>query len=723
MYHPDVIARNVATWEAALGLPLTRYPVEVCRKWVKHLDGKYDLKKGEWLEPLSEIEERFVINERAMCASDFQYWVNRYHHIKDKRNNVVLCQLNLAQKITLSVIAGLEKQGIAVFIMSLKARQLGITTLAQAIIEHRKNFKSHTGVVTGSASVQKSRDMVEKAGFSYNLQPDWLKPAIVRFKTGESYQYANGATVTVQAGNQESDMARGSTPTCAHLSEVASYENCASLLDAGLFKALHRTSEAFCILESTAEGDTGWWYRTWHYNVSSQATNDAMLFPLFLPWYIGEDLYPTPEYIIERGGIPASWKPCARTSKHAASAAAYVKSSPVLRKHLGAEWEMPREQQWYWEKEFQAHKKRRELQIFFQEMPASVAEAFQASGESIFDAEILAEVRDACRPPRWTFALRGAEIPARFQPRSNDVDERHKPIPLTIQWEPDAAPVELGLVPLLWRPEMSPQNKLLLWEWPQSDQTYAVGVDVSDGLGEERSDNSCIQVLKKGDFRSPEKQVAEFVSASMSGLLVWPYVAALLKLFTVRVFNAIQEPMAVIEVNREGGRNLQEELLRRGYNNFYIHQRTAASGRSEVQGFGWQMTQLNRANMIEWLSRAVHEQQLLIHSTELAGELGTLVKWPDNKVKAARGKHDDRAITAGIVLSSFYESIRDEARSNRRNPFTERQRVYREDELYPKYQPPQVGVLPSLGSQSESEALRRAREQFPDVGSLGTFRQ
>ena len=71
---------------------------------------------------------------------------------------------------------------------------------------------------------------------------------------------------------------------------------------------------------------------------------------MFLPWYVGTDIYPT-ETWIRSHPIPEGHVFEDLTVAHAGRARDYVRSgqNPLIQKFLGANWEMPPAQMYFWE--------------------------------------------------------------------------------------------------------------------------------------------------------------------------------------------------------------------------------------------------------------------------------------------------------------------------------------------------------------------------------------
>ena len=153
------------------------------------------------------------------------------------------------------------------------------------------------------------------------------------------------------AGSPEAG--RGTTPTIAHLSEVAFWQYDEKIL-AGLFQGISASDGTEVILESTANGAQGEFYRLWKGAVAGE--NEYI--PIFLPWFI------TPEY---RRTPPGKLE--------------LTEEEEKLQEKFGLD-----EEQLFW----------RRLKIaeggklkFQQEYPASAEEALIVSGSNVFNVEKL----------------------------------------------------------------------------------------------------------------------------------------------------------------------------------------------------------------------------------------------------------------------------------------------------------------------------------------------
>ena len=153
------------------------------------------------------------------------------------------------------------------------------------------------------------------------------------------------------AGSPEAG--RGTTPTIAHLSEVAFWQHDEKIL-AGLFQGISQAEGTEVILESTANGANGEFYRLWKGAVAGE--NEYI--PIFLPWFL------TQEY---RRPPPDNFE--------------LTEDEEKLKTTYNLD-----DDQLYW----------RRLKIaesgelkFRQEYPANPDEAFVTSGSNVFDIEKL----------------------------------------------------------------------------------------------------------------------------------------------------------------------------------------------------------------------------------------------------------------------------------------------------------------------------------------------
>ena len=609
---------------------------------------------ADLIHALSPDELDYLSNERQLCALDFRYWL-RYAHIIDWAKRKVAFVPNVAQAMVLDIWSDLERNATAILMIQLKARQLGVTTLTELAICHRFQFHPRTNAVVASADPKKSAAMAKMMRYCLEQQPWWLKPRVTKYKDMLPAEFGEiDTSLTVEAGNQFSGIARGSTPNVFHLSEVSTWVDAEQLIDAALFKAIHPTPDVFGILESTAFGRGNYYHHKWERAKIDFPRQRTLLCPLFLPWYVGYDIYPTKADLRARP-IPLEWTPDDRTIRHAERAAAYVKANGLLRKYLAKgrwDWQLPREQLWFYEIERQAAVAEKKLNIFLSEMPSDDQEAFQSTNLPVIDQEALMGYRERTRHPQAVYTIIGDSIPETLR-----VSRR--------QWDPDqpVVTVEAGailprfparyqLIPVRFEgyPGYDASLKLFVWEPPMDGEVYGIGVDTSEGIGQ---DFAAIEVIRKASPTRPNAQVAEFASAHISAFQLWPLVLAIALYYSGgqvgRVSATTLSPRRrqcrlAIEC-KSNGEVVQIALQDRGWSHFYVDMLWDKKQRMTIttaRKIGIHTNVKNRAQIIDMALTEIDDDTIDLPSPYLVSELESLELDPrKQKLAAGYGQHDD----------------------------------------------------------------------------------
>ena len=616
------------------------------------------------LRELSESEVQWIRNERMLCRLDFRYWCDNYVWIKDEEDHITRLNLWPSQTIFLDIIADMEDDQIAIMLIILKARQLGLSRIISLILLHAIVFFPNINAFMASSTEDKTRLLFDMTDLVLERLPWWMRPGEKFRRENKLLELLNGSGVTLQHGQQTTGIARGTTPTVAHISELAEFDDASSLIDSSLLRAMHDSATTKLFLEGTAEGQNNWWHRKWLSAKSGWPQGRSRLRPLFLPWFVG-GLYPKPAWL-RAHPIPPDYSshmlPWAL--EHAQMAAEYVHSSDYLSSHLGPDWEMPLEQIWYYECERDAAIRERRLNKFLQEMPANDSEAFQSTNVSVFDTETIVYYRDSAhaQPLLGCYGLRGPSeyLPERLQPSSLLVDTNRKSIDIHASWG-TGYPIPFTLVPLRfdgWTMESDAGgiDKIYLWEEPQPGEIYGLGVDTSDGIGKDRT---VIEVLKKGSIYAPAKQVGEYASSKMNALDATPFCLALGTYFSVPGEDGyLKQPRMAIEC-RGNGDQTQLRLKMHGWNNFHPWVERMIDDKrinvSKAHKIGVFTNFQFRVGMIDMLVKMIRDLEIEICSPFFANEMASLEADDFNQsIRADFGGHDDRIMALGFIIVSLY---------------------------------------------------------------------
>lgn len=196
-------------------------------------------------------------------------------------------------------------------------------------------------------------------------------------------------------------------------------------------------------------------------------------------------------------------------------------------------------------------------------------------------------------------------------------------------------------------------NTLQIWQPPRRGHRYVMGVDVADGIGQDRS---VCDVLRIGTIEEPEEQVAQFIS---DDLPPHPFASILDAIGHLYTWPDGREAMAAIE-NNYHGLSVQDTLqLHLGYRHFYIWEvlDQADPQKRWTTKMGWVTTRKTRPILLDQFYTGVTGLDPItgfsdcrINSPFTLDEMrdfqtdGAL--W---EAEAGRGAHDDCIIAAGIA--------------------------------------------------------------------------
>jgi len=299
------------------------------------------------LELAKELQKR---KQLQTYKDDFALFSKEQIRIitKNASQGFVPFEFNSAQSIINKKLEDQLAETGKVRAIVLKARQQGISTYCAARVFWKTFFTPYTRSVvmahdsaTSDALFNMSRNIIDNMEEPPALNKSNAKEILFEHNKSGYRLYTAGAK---EAG-------RGTTPTIAHLSEVAFWQFDEQIL-AGLFQGISQEVGTEVILESTANGASGEFYRL--YQGAMRGENEYI--PIFLPWFL------TTEY---RRKAPDDLE-------------LTEEESELLEQH-----DLDNDQL-YWRRLKIAESGERK---FRQEFPATPEEAFLVTGNSVFDQE------------------------------------------------------------------------------------------------------------------------------------------------------------------------------------------------------------------------------------------------------------------------------------------------------------------------------------------------
>ena len=527
------------------------------------------MNKQELTRLLREKEKR---EKLKAYNSDFSKFAKEQIKIitKDASHGFIPFEFNTAQDIITEKLDEQLRETGKVRAIILKARQQGISTYCAGRVFWKSYFSPYARSVvmahdsaTSDALFNMSKNLIKnmEGELAPREERSNAKEIIISSPAMDSDAVASYRLYT--AGSPEAG--RGTTPTIAHLSEVAFWQHDEKIL-AGLFQGISQAAGTEVILESTANGAQGEFYRLWKGAVAGE--NEYL--PIFLPWYL------TPEY---RREAPENMELTVEEEK------------------LQEKYDLDLDQL-YW----------RRLKIaeggklkFQQEYPATADEAFIVSGSNVFNVERL----DALVPRPH---LRRSE----WDPASKMLDE-------------------------------SREGNLYIYDYPQWDEPYVIGADVSLGVGQDYS----AAVVMNNKYQIVAHYRNNRIDPSQWGELLF---------YLGRYYN---NAFLAVESNSMGIATLQK-LDSMGYVNLYRQTKVANVSNEEGERLGFRTTSATKPAIIGNLKNLIENEEVMIPSPQVIQELKDYVATDTGKTEAAPGCYDDSVIALSIcceVLRTHWDRL------------------------------------------------------------------
>lgn len=219
--------------------------------------------------PQQDIKQ-IVAQEYIKCAKDPAYFMKKYCYIQHPTRGRILFNLYPFQEGVLHLFR--DNQNI----ITLKSRQLGISTLASGYSLWLMLFHKDKNVLALATTQATARNLVSKTIFMYDNLPNWLRLQYTE-RNKLSLRLKNGSKITAKSSN--SDAARSEAVSLLLIDEAAFIDNIEET-----FTAAQQTlaTGGQCMALSTPNGIGNWFHKTWE---KAEGGENSFV-PVRLPWTV-----------------------------------------------------------------------------------------------------------------------------------------------------------------------------------------------------------------------------------------------------------------------------------------------------------------------------------------------------------------------------------------------------------------------------------------------------
>lgn len=214
--------------------------------------------------------QEIILKEYARCKNDPAYFMKKYCYIQHPTRGRILFHLYPFQEEVLHLFKDNQ------FVITLKSRQLGISTLAAGYSLWLMLFEKDKNILALATTQATARNLVTKVQFMYDQLPSWLKLKSIEYNK-LSLRLTNGSRI--KAASSNSDAARSEAVSLLLIDECAFIDNIEQT-----FTAAQQTlaTGGQCIALSTPNGSGNWFHHTWQ----KAETKENSFLPIKLPWYV-----------------------------------------------------------------------------------------------------------------------------------------------------------------------------------------------------------------------------------------------------------------------------------------------------------------------------------------------------------------------------------------------------------------------------------------------------
>ena len=531
--------------------------------------------------------------------TDKKWYIENFLKIRNKKSQLVPFILNNAQNIVLKELYKCyEEQRLPRFIV-LKARQMGLSTLFEALIFHDTSTQPFKNSMIVAHEEPASVNLFNMSKLFYDELPEVIKP-MKKYANGKILTFENPtpddkeksqnpglrSKITIAtAGSGE--VGRSSTIHNLHVSEVAFFPDAKTTM-LSLLQAVPDEMNTLVVLESTANGVGNWFHDMWQKAVKGE--NEFI--PIFLPWFIDPEYSRPFRSSAEKQQLMDEIN---AVSRDANGAIVHTYEYELMQK-FGLTWE-----QMNWRRYTIKMKCQGDEELFMQEYPSTPEEAFIASGRPKFSIKALKKYQTITKEPKRGYLRYNNEGRVVF--------------------------------------ESDEKGYISIWKEPEPDVFYCIGADVAEGLVD--GDYSCAVVGNSVTF-DVDAMWHGHIDPDLYGVEL------------VKLAKFYNNAYLGVENNNHGLTTLTT-IKKEDYWNLYFTKNYDRIADKITQKLGWSTTSKTKPLMIDKLAEFIREFYLGIYSDLIISEAFTYVIEDNGKTNAQSGCHDDTIMACAIMLQLLLE--------------------------------------------------------------------
>lgn len=497
----------------------------------------------------------------SRLSLDFEYFCASCLKIVDKEGNLIPFVLNPIQKRLLKKLESNTSKPIRKIIV--KARQLGCSTFISAYYFWKVLTNKHISCLITADELKNAQSLLQKAHVFLDNLPEILRPVNKYRSKNELYFENLNSSFQIDTATNAS-LGRSRTFQLVHLSEVAYFANGKDAL-LSLRQTVADKPNTSIILESTANGLDNIFYE----EVQRSLRNESDYEVIFFPWFANS------EYTL---GEDTEFE---LTEKEKDLKQQFKLTFGQLR----------------WRRRAITDKCQDSEDLFCQEYPSTLEEAFRYTGHPVFDLARLSSQAQDAPPPSFIGNLNLI---------TNSLEE-------------------------------SKNSTIKIWEYPQPDNVYLIGLDSAEGKENTdlKRDYSVIQVFNAFN----KEQVAVYRSQEAWDIVA--YVAVWLAKFYNKAY-------LVIESNNHGlaviskVRDLHYPFLykERDYNE---------TGIERQERIGFRSTNRSKPMLISFFAEMFRDGFIRMNDRVTLDEMSKFSQDSTGRLRASIG-HDDTVMSAALAI-------------------------------------------------------------------------